>query len=125
MNYYEILDLSPSATSLQIRRAHRELVQIYHPDRMYNLSTQVRRRAEDKLKIINKAYTVLMNPQDRAKYDIVLAQQQIEHANQQLEQTSQTSDVERRAIQPPSYYSEDSLSGLWSSFRLFMGRFVG
>jgi DnaJ-class molecular chaperone len=125
MNYYEILDLSPSATSQQIRRAHRELVQIYHPDRMYSFRTQVRRRAEDKLKIINKAYTVLIHPEERATYDIRLTQQKIAHANQQLEYTSQTSNVTRKAIQPPSQNSEGSLSGLWSSFRSFMERFVG
>lgn len=125
MNYYQILDLSPFATSQQIRRAHRELVQIYHPDRMYSLSTQVRRRAEDKLKIINKAYSVLINPEERAKYDIILTQLKIDQTNESLANNSSRFDGNRRAIQPPSENSDDSLSGLWSSFRSFLGRFVG
>lgn len=72
MKYYEILDLSPDATAEQIKAAYRILVQLHHPDRLQQAQEGVRRYAEDKLKRINEAYTVLSDPARRAKYDATL-----------------------------------------------------
>ena len=53
MNYYEVLDVSRTATQKDIRRAYLELAQIYHPDRLRGMRPNVRKRAEDKMKIIS------------------------------------------------------------------------
>ncbi len=72
MKYYTVLDLSPDATAEQIKTAYRILVQLHHPDRLQQANDGVRQYAEDKLKRINEAYTVLSDPARRAKYDATL-----------------------------------------------------
>jgi len=69
MEYYEILDVPPDATAEQIRAAYRILVQLHHPDRLQQASPGVREYAEERLKKINEAYTVLSDPARRARYD--------------------------------------------------------
>ena len=78
MNYYEALDISSSATPEQIRKAYRELVEIYHPDRMQDRRLDVQERAESRLKLINEAYQVLRDAEERARYDAALSEQATE-----------------------------------------------
>ncbi len=73
MNYYDVLGITPSATPDDIKQAYREMVEIHHPDRMQGLRPEVRERAEGQLRLINEAYAVLRNPNDRIRYDAVLA----------------------------------------------------
>ncbi len=69
MDYYAILDLPANATPEQIKANYRILVQLYHPDRLQHASPAVRGYAEERLKKINAAYSVLSNPEKRASYD--------------------------------------------------------
>lgn len=69
MKYYELLDVPPTASPEDIKAAYRIQVQLHHPDRLQQASPQVRTYAEDKLKRINEAYTVLSDPVRRAAYD--------------------------------------------------------
>lgn len=62
-DFYEILGISKSATSEDIKSAYRKSALQYHPDR--NKSPD----AEEKFKEINEAYEVLSNPQKRSAYD--------------------------------------------------------
>jgi hypothetical protein len=55
---YRILEVPPDATPEQIRSAWRELTKVWHPDRFGN-DEKLRRRAEEKLKEINRAYEIL------------------------------------------------------------------
>ena len=64
MNYYEILDIEPTATGEEIRAAYREWMRFVHPDR-----NQGNPRAEELTKRINAAYEVLSDPVKRAAYD--------------------------------------------------------
>jgi curved DNA-binding protein CbpA len=73
MKYYEILDVPPDATPEQIKAAYRILVQLHHPDRLQQSNPSVRQYAEERLKRINEAYTVLSDPAKRAKYDALYA----------------------------------------------------
>lgn len=61
-NLYDRLGVSPSASPAQIKKAYRELSLFYHPD---NQATGNARMFES----IKEAYDVLINPQQRAKYD--------------------------------------------------------
>jgi hypothetical protein len=54
----EVLELGPAATPQDVKQAYRDLVKIWHPDRFPN-DPRVRRKAEEKLKEINKAYEIL------------------------------------------------------------------
>uniref|UniRef100_A0A673CCQ9 DnaJ homolog subfamily C member 30, mitochondrial n=1 Tax=Sphaeramia orbicularis TaxID=375764 RepID=A0A673CCQ9_9TELE len=62
--YYEILDVSPTATQAQIKTAYYKQSFIYHPDR--NAGSD---EATDRFSEINEAYTVLGNKALRKKYD--------------------------------------------------------
>jgi hypothetical protein len=55
---YRILEVPPDATPEQIRSAWRELTKVWHTDRFGN-DEKLRRRAEEKLKEINRAYEIL------------------------------------------------------------------
>ncbi|MEH2373784.1 J domain-containing protein [Nostoc sp.] len=58
INYaYEILGLEPGASPAQVKRAYRQLVKIWHPDRF--LEQKQKQEAEEKIKSINAAYNQL------------------------------------------------------------------
>ncbi|MEM9539285.1 MAG: DnaJ domain-containing protein [Cyanobacteria bacterium P01_E01_bin.42] len=63
-SYYEILNISPTATSEEIKMAFRRLARQYHPD--FNPNDP---RAEAQFKRILDAYEVLWNPERRQQYD--------------------------------------------------------
>lgn len=69
MKYYDLLEVPPDASAEQIKAAYRILVQLHHPDRLQQVNPSVRQYAEEKLKRINEAYTVLSDPSRRAAYD--------------------------------------------------------
>jgi len=62
-NYYNILELSPTATTQEIKRAYRRLARKYHPDRAEDSI------ASDRMAEINEAYDVLSHTDRRAKYN--------------------------------------------------------
>lgn len=72
-DYYAILELPPSASQDMIREQYRFLIQAWHPDRFFNPKQKA--KAEEKTKLINEAYSVLINPQERAQYDSVRSTQ--------------------------------------------------
>lgn len=63
-DYYQILGISPSATSGQVKVAYRRLALKYHPDRNPDNID-----AGEKFVQIAEAYEVLGNPVSRSKYD--------------------------------------------------------
>jgi len=62
-DYYEILGLSKSATTTEIKAAYRKLALQWHPDR--NKAAN----ANEKFKEINEAYAVLSDPKKKETYD--------------------------------------------------------
>ena len=72
-NYYDLLDLSPTATSDEVKEAYRLLVSMLHPDKFPSGSKQ-QQWAHIKLQGINEAYSVLKDPQRRSQYDFETAQ---------------------------------------------------
>lgn len=63
-DYYEILEISRTSSSEEIKKAYRKKAMQYHPDR--NPGDQ---EAETKFKEINEAYDVLKDEQKKAAYD--------------------------------------------------------
>jgi len=67
-DYYEILGVSPDASQEEIKKAYKDNVFIYHPDRMTEVPDSASQRAEEKMKEINQAYAVLRDKQKRQRY---------------------------------------------------------
>lgn len=63
-DYYEVLSLSKTASTDEIKKAYRKLAMQYHPDK-----NQGDKKAEEKFKEVAEAYAVLSDDQKRAKYD--------------------------------------------------------
>src|SRR2546422_3032122 len=68
--YYEVLELRPSASSAEIKKAWLELMQVWHPDRFHH-SSNLHRKAEARTQMINQAYQTLSDPLARARYDAI------------------------------------------------------
>ena len=63
-DYYEILSVGKSATSVEIKKAYRKLAMKYHPDRNPD-----DKKAEEKFKECTEAYEVLSDDNKRKIYD--------------------------------------------------------
>jgi curved DNA-binding protein CbpA len=68
MNFYEALNLSPSATPEEIEDAYRRLARQVHPD----LNPEDAARAEARMKLLNQIRVTLTDPAKRAVYDAAL-----------------------------------------------------
>lgn len=64
--HYDLLNLHPSASPQDIRRAYRELSKLYHPD----TTTLPEAIATEKFRQINEAYGTLSSPERRVAYDL-------------------------------------------------------
>lgn len=64
LDYYKVLGVTKSSTSVEIKKAYRKLAIKYHPDK-----NQGNKEAEEKFKEISESYDVLGDPEKKAKYD--------------------------------------------------------
>jgi len=65
LNFYQQLEVSTDANPEEIKRAHRKMALRWHPDK----NKDNEKEAEEKFKLIQKAYEYLINPQKRLEYD--------------------------------------------------------
>ena len=70
-NYYTLLELLPTATDADIKKAWHEQIQVWHPDR-FNHSPTLHRKAESRTQLINQAYQTLSDPIARTRYDATI-----------------------------------------------------
>ena len=67
LDLYQILGVSPRSTPAEIRRAHKRLVRLHHPDRSWQ--HQGPHPSDEQMKRINHAASVLLDEAARADYD--------------------------------------------------------
>lgn len=70
-DYYEVLQVNPNAEPDTIHRVYRLLAQRFHPD---NAATG----SDARFRELHEAYTVLSDPEQRARYDVMYQQQRHE-----------------------------------------------
>ena len=63
-DYYEILEVTRSASEEEVKRSYRKLAVKYHPDKNPDDP-----HAEEKFKELGEAYDVLMDVEKRSAYD--------------------------------------------------------
>lgn len=68
-DYYEVLGLSKGASLDEIKSAYRKLALQWHPDKWVNGTDAEKKTAEEKFKEASEAYSVLSDPDKKAKYD--------------------------------------------------------
>jgi len=56
---YKALEIEPSATDDEIKKAYRRMAMKYHPDKVANLGEDIHKSATEKFKAINSAYEEL------------------------------------------------------------------
>ncbi|WP_338765321.1 DnaJ domain-containing protein [Bernardetia sp. ABR2-2B] len=78
-NYYDLLEITKTATSQEIKTAYKKQALKFHPDRNAG-SIEEAKLAEERFKLINEAYQVLSDPFKKTRYDNELA---FEHARRQ------------------------------------------
>jgi len=62
---YRTLEVSPSASDEEVKRAYRRLAFLYHPDR-----NQAEAQGEERIKEANYAYSILGDRERRKRYDL-------------------------------------------------------
>ncbi|MXR44470.1 DnaJ C-terminal domain-containing protein [Mesomycoplasma hyopneumoniae] len=68
-DFYKILGVEKSASLTEIKKAYRNLVNIYHPDKNTKKSAEEQKQAEAKFKEIQEAYEILSDETKRKQYD--------------------------------------------------------
>src|ERR1700722_15772748 len=67
MNYYEELGIRSDADEEEIRKAHRRLVKIMHPDQ--HRDQGLKQLAETQMRRLNSIVATLLDPEERREYD--------------------------------------------------------
>jgi len=85
VTHYETLEVGPEATAEEIKAAYKRLTFAYHPDRVPDHLTDLRRDAEERFKKITEAFSVLSDRQKRARYDAELGRHQDRETREKAE----------------------------------------
>jgi len=111
-DYYEILGVTSTASSDEIRKAYKKLALIYHPDRNQGDS-----RAEDRFKLINEAYQTLSDPIRKNRYDFL--REYGSAASALFDTVEHQPKYERQRTYPPytRHYSPDN-SGPYTQYKV-------
>lgn len=81
LDYYELLRVQPEASADDIRRAFHVFAMRYHPDRFAGAPDEKVERAAQIYRRGAEAYRVLTNPQQRKRYDQLVAAGQLRYVD--------------------------------------------
>ena len=73
--FYQLLEIVPSASADEIKRAFRIQIARYHPDKVQHLGQEFQAMAAERAAELTEAYRILSDEQRRASYDGTLASQ--------------------------------------------------
>jgi len=74
-NYYQLLGIDPAADGSEIKKAYRKKAEKYHPDKIATKDKAKQDYALKRMKELNQAKDILLNPEKRQLYDSILEQQ--------------------------------------------------
>ena len=58
--WFAILELDKNASNDEIKKAHRKMIIKYHPDKLQGVSQDIKKLAEEKFLLVQKAYENIM-----------------------------------------------------------------
>jgi hypothetical protein len=67
IDWYEIMDINPEATTKEIKKQFRNLAKQYHPDTA--IDEEQKHEFEDKMRLINQAWEILRDADKRKEFD--------------------------------------------------------
>src|SRR5215467_16080825 len=109
VDYYEVLQVNPSATMLEIKRSFRTLALKYHPDKNKNSED-----SKEKFMQIIEAYEILSDKYSRKRYDNANSQDKIVQVSHErwvpsadLHKVYSYSEIKNR------YHSDLITGGMW------------
>jgi curved DNA-binding protein CbpA len=73
-NYYELLEIVPTASTDEVKRAFRGQIAKYHPDKVHHLGKEFQAMAADRAAELTEAYRILSDDGRRAEYDRAFAE---------------------------------------------------
>jgi DnaJ like chaperone protein len=56
---YKILEIDPTATVDEVKKAYRKMAMKYHPDKVHHLGPEYQKDAQEKFRKINEAYEAI------------------------------------------------------------------
>jgi len=71
--YYDLLEIPPTSSSDEVKRAFRLQIARYHPDKVQHLGKEFQAMAAERAAELTEAYRILSNEEKRAEYDRSIA----------------------------------------------------
>lgn len=73
LDYYQLLEVSPRASAVEVRQAYHSVARRFHPDRLRQQGDEIGAAADRIAKRVSEAYAVLRDPRRRKLYDQQIA----------------------------------------------------
>ncbi len=108
MNLYEILEVSENASEETINKIYKIQAKRYHPD--LQTSETKKLEAQEKMKKINEAYSILSDANKRKEYDEKLKQQREEQKQIEKQQIINEATDEYNEKVQKTYYNQVQLN---------------
>ncbi len=130
MNYYELLGIEIQSEPDAIKRAYREKLMEWHPDK----NPDRREQAEEMTKTLNIAYGVLSDPQQKLHYDRLLRFSKGKDYGQYVNDDSFSSKIKHTShalrhilsdVKDLYHLSKDALKGNYKLHPVNMGVIAG
>jgi curved DNA-binding protein CbpA len=117
-NYYDLLEIEPTASASQLKAAYRKLSKRYHPD----ITDDINETRGDMFILINEAYQVLSNEDSRRRYDLEL--NFYEEYSEDEEPVSTVSEEAEAEDEEEEAVTESPVSGILGFIISLAGYFI-
>lgn len=118
-DYYKLLEVTETASSEVIQAAYKILAKKYHPD---VAKTENKAQYELKMKELNQAKEILLNPKSREKYDADLKRER-ERIQKEYINAKANKYKEKQNKQSQKTYSDTATGNVVGAFGNFFGLF--